>query len=182
MEPLGEGGYGAVYLAEQISMDRQVAVKVIHPRVIQTNDFLERFEREARIASKLQHPNTVIYFDFGQDGDIPFLAMEFVKGRTLTAVIGDGSIPPVRTAHIARQICGSLGEAHELGMKAMVGCMTESTVGISAIAQLLPLVDYVDMDGAALLAKDIATGVVVDRGRCQYPEVDGNGVQLLEKK
>jgi len=71
-------------------------------------------------------------------------------------------------------------EARELGMKVMVGCMTESTVGISAIAQLLPLVDYIDIDGAVLLAKDIATGVVIDRGRCRFSDVDGNGVRLLE--
>jgi len=69
--------------------------------------------------------------------------------------------------------------ARELGLKVMVGCMTESTVGISAIAQLLPLLDYVDMDGAALIAKDIATGVVVDRGVCRYPEVHGSGVELI---
>jgi L-Ala-D/L-Glu epimerase len=69
--------------------------------------------------------------------------------------------------------------ARELGMKAMVGCMTESTVGISAIAQLLPLLDYVDMDGAALLARDIATGVKVDRGTAIYPAVNGTGAQLL---
>jgi len=69
--------------------------------------------------------------------------------------------------------------AKELDLKVMVGCMTESTVGISAIAQLLPLLDYVDMDGAALLAKDIATGVVVDRGVCRYPELNGSGVELL---
>ncbi len=68
--------------------------------------------------------------------------------------------------------------ARELGMKVMVGCMTESTVGISAIAQLLPLLDYVDMDGAALLAADIATGVVVERGVCRYPQANGSGVQL----
>ena len=69
--------------------------------------------------------------------------------------------------------------ARELGMKVMVGCMTESTVGISAIAQLLPLLDYVDMDGSSLLAEDIATGVVVDRGVCRYPEANGNGVELI---
>ena len=69
--------------------------------------------------------------------------------------------------------------AKELDLKVMVGCMTESTVGISAIAQLLPLLDYVDMDGAALLAKDIATGVNVDRGVCRYPEAHGNGVELI---
>lgn len=70
--------------------------------------------------------------------------------------------------------------ARQLGLKVMVGCMTESTVGISAIAQLLPLLDYVDMDGAALLARDVARGVRVECGRCIYPEENGNGVQLLE--
>ena len=56
--------------------------------------------------------------------------------------------------------------ARELGLQVMVGCMTESTVGISAIAQLLPLLDYVDMDGAVLLREDIATGVTLEQGRC----------------
>jgi L-alanine-DL-glutamate epimerase-like enolase superfamily enzyme len=70
-------------------------------------------------------------------------------------------------------------EARQLGLKTMVGCMTESTVGISAIGQLLPLLDYVDMDGAALLASDIATGVVVDRGTCIYPAANGTGAQLI---
>jgi L-Ala-D/L-Glu epimerase len=73
-----------------------------------------------------------------------------------------------------------IARAKTLGLKTMVGCMTESSVGISAIGQLLPLLDYVDMDGAALLAKDVATGVVVDRGTCIYPAVNGNGVALLE--
>jgi len=68
--------------------------------------------------------------------------------------------------------------ARQLGLQVMVGCMTESTVGISAIAQLLPLLDYVDMDGAALLSRDIATGVRVIRGKCGYPDVPGNGVVL----
>jgi L-alanine-DL-glutamate epimerase-like enolase superfamily enzyme len=64
-------------------------------------------------------------------------------------------------------------------LKDRVGCMTESSVGISAIAQLLPLLDYVDMDGAALLAEDIATGVRVENGRCHYPDLPGCGVSLL---
>jgi L-Ala-D/L-Glu epimerase len=70
--------------------------------------------------------------------------------------------------------------ARELGLKVMVGCMTESSVGISAIAQLLPLLDYVDMDGAALLASDIATGVRVENGQCHYPDAPGSGVDLLD--
>jgi len=73
-----------------------------------------------------------------------------------------------------------IARARELGLKVMVGCMTESTVGISAIAQLLPLLDYVDMDGAVLLARDIATGARVERGRCIYPTENGTGARLLE--
>lgn len=69
--------------------------------------------------------------------------------------------------------------ARELDLKVMIGCMTESSVGISAIAQLLPLLDYVDMDGAALLQSDIAHGVEVVDGICHYPPTHGNGVTLL---
>lgn len=76
----------------------------------------------------------------------------------------------------ARQM---IAEARSLNLKVMVGCMTESTVGISAIAQLLPLIDYVDMDGAALLACDIATGVSVEKGVCHFPDRNGSGVELL---
>ncbi len=74
---------------------------------------------------------------------------------------------------------GMIAEARRLGLQVMVGCMTESTVGISAIAQLLPLLDYVDMDGAALLADDIATGVRVINGVCHFGNQNGTGAQLL---
>ena len=73
-----------------------------------------------------------------------------------------------------------IARARELDLKVMVGCMTESSVGISAIAQLLPLLDYVDMDGALLLAEDVASGVTIERGVCRYPDVAGSGVELLK--
>lgn len=72
-----------------------------------------------------------------------------------------------------------LEEAKQLGLKTMVGCMTESTVGIAAIAHLLPQLDYVDMDGALLLEKDIATGVMLNYGKVSYSDHDGTGVVLL---
>lgn len=71
-----------------------------------------------------------------------------------------------------------LAEARQLGMKTMVGCMTESTVGISAIAHLLPLLDYVDMDGALLLETDIADGVTIRDGKVFYANLPGTGVIL----
>lgn len=72
-----------------------------------------------------------------------------------------------------------IAEAKKLGLKTMVGCMTESTVGISAIAHLLPVLDYVDMDGALLLSEDIASGVTIKNGKTFYPERTGTGVILF---
>jgi L-alanine-DL-glutamate epimerase-like enolase superfamily enzyme len=69
-----------------------------------------------------------------------------------------------------------IAEARRLGLKVMVGCMTESTVGVSAIAQLAPMLDYVDMDGPLLLREDVAEGVRIDRGRAIYPPVPGCGI------
>ena len=69
-------------------------------------------------------------------------------------------------------------EARELKMKVMVGCMNESTIGSAAIAQLLPLIDYADMDGPLLLAEDTASGLTFDKGRVIYGEGHGLGIQV----
>ena len=69
--------------------------------------------------------------------------------------------------------------ARALGLRVMVGCMNESSIGISAIAQLLPLLDHVDMDGALLIAQDVASGVRLEKGRVIFPDENGNGVRLL---
>jgi L-alanine-DL-glutamate epimerase-like enolase superfamily enzyme len=124
--------------------------------------------------------------------------MRSVRGESVLPIIADESCivesDVERCAGVFRGIniklvkCGGLtparrmiAEARRLGLSVMVGCMTESTVGISAIAQLLPLLDYVDMDGAVLLAEDVAEGVRLDRGRCIYPDTPGNGVRLLQQ-
>ncbi|MBU6310104.1 MAG: dipeptide epimerase [Planctomycetes bacterium] len=73
-----------------------------------------------------------------------------------------------------------IARARELGLDVMCGCMTESTVGISALAQIVPQLDFVDMDGAALLASDIASGVVVEGGLRRYPDRPGTGVELQD--
>ncbi len=75
-----------------------------------------------------------------------------------------------------------IDRARVLGMGVMVGCMTESSVGISAIAHLLPLLDYVDMDGALLLDEDIASGVTLKEGRVQFADRPGTGAELLSPK
>lgn len=75
-----------------------------------------------------------------------------------------------------------LQHARKLQLKTMVGCMTESSIGISAIAHLLPALDYVDMDGALLLRKDIATGVTIEKGKISYADVNGTGARLTDHK
>ena len=114
---LGAGGYGAVYLAKQLSMDRDVAIKLIHPHLADAPGVLERFEREARVASKLAHPNLVVYFDFGSADDVLFLAMEYVEGSTLSHLLrSEGPLSAQRTIALALQIAGGLEEAHRIGL------------------------------------------------------------------
>jgi L-alanine-DL-glutamate epimerase-like enolase superfamily enzyme len=100
--------------------------------------------------------------------DVPRCALHF-NGINIKLTKCGGLTPARRMIQTAR----------ELGLKVMVGCMTESTVGISAIAQLLPQLDYVDMDGAMLLKEDIAQGVrITTAGEIIYPKMGGSGVQL----
>ncbi len=123
--------------------------------------------------------------------------MALVKEKSVLPVIADESCivesdveqcgPYFHGINIKLTKCGGLTPARrmikkgrELGLQLMVGCMTESTVGISAIAQLLPQLDYVDMDGAMLLKGDIATGVkILENGKVIFPELPGSGIELL---
>jgi serine/threonine-protein kinase len=114
---LGEGGFGAVYLAQQVALKREVVVKVIRPTLAQSTQVVDRFEREALLAARLTHPNTVVCHDFGRDGDLLYLVMEYLEGATLAQALAEcGRFDTRRSIHIATQICGSLEEAHALGM------------------------------------------------------------------
>ena len=115
---LGEGGFGAVYSATQIAVDRPVAVKVLRPdraKDPRVRDLLvKRFRREAVATSRLAHPNTVRLFDFGEtdEGEL-FLALELLRGRELTDAIRDEApMAPSRVAKIMQGVCMSLAEAH----------------------------------------------------------------------
>jgi len=111
---LGEGGMGAVYRAEQISLKRTVAVKLLRPEVLGNQMLLRRFNVEAEAVAKLNHPNTVNIYDFGQDTDgTLFIAMELIEGRSLRAVIhGEAPLLPRRALAIAAQLARSLADAH----------------------------------------------------------------------
>tara|TARA_R110002095_G_scaffold198174_1_gene177600 strand:- start:5397 stop:6416 length:1020 start_codon:yes stop_codon:yes gene_type:complete len=128
--------------------------------------------------------------------DAPQEAHRLVFLNSVLPVIADESCrtePDIRKCHglfhginVKLCKCGGLTpasrmlkQARALGMKTMVGCMIESTVGISAAAQLLPLLDYADFDGATLLAADSARGVTIRDGRVEFSSVSGSGIELL---
>ena len=115
---LGEGGMGSVYLAEQTSMGREVAIKVLRREFSQNRMAIKRFLREARAASKLAHPNTITVYDFGQSTDgLLYLVMERLTGRPLGDILdSEGRMPVERTVHIMAQVCDSLSEAHAHGI------------------------------------------------------------------
>ena len=117
---IARGGMGKVYRAEQAPLGRVCAIKVLNPNYAGEHDpeFHKRFFLEASIASKLTHPNTVTIFDYGRtDDDIYYMAMEYLEGHTLHRAIREaGSFPEERAAHVARQICRALREAHSLGV------------------------------------------------------------------
>ncbi|MDB4964211.1 MAG: Serine/threonine protein kinase [Myxococcales bacterium] len=114
LEKLGQGGMGAVYRAEQHSVGREVAIKVVNQGLVSDPDVIKRFLREAKLASQLSHPNAVNVLDFGQTDDgVFYLVMELVSGRTLDQVIkAERVFRPERVVRIGTQICDALDAAH----------------------------------------------------------------------
>jgi len=117
-ELLGEGGMGAVFKAEHVRMGKALALKLLRGNFARDAAAVERFKTEARIVSRLSHPHTIAVFDFGElRGSLGFyLAMEYVPGRNLAAVLRQGRVEEPRAVAIAEQLLGSLAEAHEAGI------------------------------------------------------------------
>jgi serine/threonine-protein kinase len=118
LQKIGTGGMGSVYKAEQPSMKRMVAIKILHPKLTNRQDLASRFRREARAMAQLSHPNTVKVFTYGEldDGSL-YIVMEFLEGRNLNrAVKRDGPLPLERAVSILIQVCGALQEAHSMGI------------------------------------------------------------------
>ena len=118
LENIGSGGMGRVYRAEQASLGKTLAVKVIHPHLISDESATSRFYTEARASSRLNHPNSVSVLDFGRTDDgLLYLVMEFLRGKDLAHILWEqGPLPAVRAANILRQVLAALSEAHDLGI------------------------------------------------------------------
>jgi eukaryotic-like serine/threonine-protein kinase len=110
---LGSGGMSTVYLARDQTLDRQVAVKVMHREMSEQPEQLERFRQEARAVAKLSHPNVVSVIDAGEDGGHPYIVFEYVEGETLKQRIGrDGALDPQEAIAYAIEIARGLSVAH----------------------------------------------------------------------
>ena len=114
LELLGTGGMGEVYLAEDARLNRQVAIKLLSDELARDSESLARFEREARTAARLNHPNVATVYDFWQSEGVSFIAMELLEGKTLRdTLLEQKSLPVVELLDIAIQIARGLAAAHQ---------------------------------------------------------------------
>lgn len=112
-EIVGTGGMSVVYRAWDLKYNREVAVKVLRREYIEDEDFIRRFNHEAQAASKMSHPNIVNMLDVGQDGEIRYIVMEYVKGQTLKELIRkSGRIRPARAVQMTMRILAAVDHAH----------------------------------------------------------------------
>ena len=113
---LSRGGMAAVYRARQQSVGRDVAIKVISAQLAEIDEFVERFEREARTIASLSHAHIVKIFDYGQHGDVVYLVMELLEGGSLADLIAKGALPPEHASRLLDQMASALDYAHQHGI------------------------------------------------------------------
>jgi eukaryotic-like serine/threonine-protein kinase len=112
---IGSGGMADVWLAEDPHLQRRVALKILHRRFAQDREFVERFEREAESAARLQHPNVVAVFDRGEVDGTHYIAMQLLEGRSLKALVDQG-LTPEQAVALIRQVLEGAGFAHRHGV------------------------------------------------------------------
>ena len=116
MEQLGQGGMATVYKAYHAALDRYVALKVLHPAFGEDPNFEARFQREARVVAKLEHPNIVPIYDYAEHGKQPYLVMKFIEGETLKARMARGPLQTAEMSRVIEAVGAALGYAHKNGI------------------------------------------------------------------
>ncbi len=116
IEKLGKGGMATVYKAYHPSLDRYVAIKALHPAFMEHPGFIDRFNREAKVVAKLEHPNIVPIYDYSEHEDRPYLVLKYVRGETLKARLEKSKLTYKESRHIFRVISSALAYAHKQGV------------------------------------------------------------------
>ncbi len=113
---LGQGGMATVYKAYHAALDRYVAIKVLHPAFTEDPNFLARFEREAKVIARLEHPNIVPVYDYAEHSGQPYLVMKFIEGETLKARLAKGPLSVEEGLRVVEAVGAALAYAHERGI------------------------------------------------------------------
>ena len=116
IEQLGQGGMATVYKAYHAALDRYVAIKALHPAFGEDQSFLTRFQREARLVAKLEHPNIVPIYDYSEHEGRPYLVMKFIEGDTLKARLAKGPLTSAEIEKIVETVGSALAYAHKQGI------------------------------------------------------------------
>lgn len=115
-ERLGTGGYGAVYRAVQPLVEREVAIKIILPQYADHPDFIRRFEAEAQLVARLEHPHIVPLYDYWREPGVAYLVMRLLRGGSLAAALQRGPLPLPAVTQVLEQIGAALHTAHRVGI------------------------------------------------------------------
>jgi len=116
LAPIGTGGSGHVYVADDVHLRRRVAVKVLHGALADDAGFLRRFRAEAQLAASLHHPNITTVYDWGEDA-VPFMVLELLSGGSLRGMLDEGvRLSPAQAAHVGRHVAAALSYAHSRGL------------------------------------------------------------------
>ena len=115
LEQLGQGGMATVYKGYHAALDRYVAIKVQPPAFLQDPNFQARFQREAKVVARLEHPNIVPIYDYAEHAGQPYLVMKFIEGSTLKARLGQGPRGQDEGLNIVEASGGALAYAHKRG-------------------------------------------------------------------
>ena len=116
LEQIGEGAFGVVYRATQPQIGREVAIKAVAPELANHPDFVRRFEREAQIVAKLEHPHIVPLYDYWREPDAAYLVMRFLRGGSVEDLLRSGPLEPERASSILDQVAAALSAAHRQGI------------------------------------------------------------------
>ncbi len=177
IEQLGQGGMATVFKAYHAALDRYVAIKVLHPAFKEEPNFLSRFQREARVVARLEHPNIVPIYDYAEHKGQPYLVMKFIEGQTLKAHMNEKPLTKEEAVQIVDDVGGALAYAHKQGV--LHRDVKPSNVLLSPDGSIY-LADFglarMAQAGASTLSKDVMLGTP------QYisPE-QGQGVRDLDQ-
>ena len=117
LQRVGEGGMGRVYLAEHVRMGRMCALKVMRSQLLNDDEAMARFAREASNAARILHPNVAAVFDYGEADGVVYLVMEYVEGEALSTIVArERALPVPRVLDLAKQVTDALVAAHEMGV------------------------------------------------------------------